>query len=80
MNLKELTEFLIKNLVSKPDMVSVKELDDEDLVTIIVMVAKEDMGKVIGRQGKIIKAIRTLVSANAYMNNLPKVKIEINDF
>lgn len=78
--LKDLTEFLVKSLVSDPDMVSVKEFDDEDLVTIVVMVAKDDMGKVIGRQGKIIKAIRTLVSASSYMNNLPKVKIEINEF
>ena len=76
MKLLELTEFLVKSLVSEPDMVSVKEFDDEDLVTIVVMVAKKDMGKVIGRQGKIIKAIRTLVSASSYMNNLPKVKID----
>ena len=78
MNLKELTEFLIKNLVSKPDMVSVKELDDEDLVTIIVMVAKEDMGKVIGRQGRIVKEIRVLMKAVAQRKG-KKVSVEIVD-
>ena len=65
MDLKELVEFLVKSLVKEPDMVSVKELDDEEFVTIIVMVPKDDMGKVIGKQGRIAKAIRTVVKAAA---------------
>ena len=80
MNLKELTEFLVKSLVKEPDMVSVKELEEEKCITIIVMVPKDDMGRVIGYKGKIINAIRTVVSASSYMNNLPKVKIEVDSF
>lgn len=80
MNLKELTEFLVKNLVQNPEMVSAKQLDDEDMITIIVMVSKDDMGKVIGKNGKIVNAIRTIVKASSYKNNLPKVNIEIDSF
>ena len=80
MKLKELTEFLVKSLVKEPDMVSVKELKDEKLITLIVMVPESDMGKVIGYKGRIINAIRTVVEASSYMNNLPRVKIEVNSF
>lgn len=80
MDLKELTEFLVKNLVEDSDMVSVKQLDDEDMITIIVMVSKEDMGRVIGKNGKIVSAIRTIVKASSFKNNLPKVNIEIDSF
>ncbi len=80
MDLKELTEFLVKSLVKEPDMVSVKELKDENFITIIVMVPKDEMGRVIGHKGRIINAIRTVVSASSYMNDLPKVKIEVDSF
>lgn len=80
MDPKQLIEFLIKSLVKNPDMVSVKRLDDENLITIIVMVAKDDMGKVIGKNGKVINAIRTIVMASSYRSNLPKIKIEIDSF
>ena len=80
MDLKELTEFLVKSLVKEPDMVSVKELKDENFITIIVMVPKDEMGGVIGHKGRIINAIRTVVSASSYMNDLPKVKIEVDSF
>ena len=80
MQLKELVEFLVKSLVTEPDMVSVKELDDEGFITIIVMVPKDDMGRVIGYKGRTINAIRAICEASTYMNNLPKVKIEVNSF
>lgn len=78
MNLVELTEYLVKGLVKEPDMVSVKEFDDEDEITIEVIVSEEDMGAVIGKGGNIANAIRTLVQATAYVNNLPKVKVNID--
>ena len=80
MDLKELTEFLVKSLVQEPAMVSVKELKDEKFITLIVMVPKDEMGRVIGHKGRIINAIRTVVSASSYMNDLPKVKIEVDSF
>ena len=79
--MEQLTEFLVKSVVKKPDMVSVKKFDDgEDIVTIQVLVDSDDMGSVIGKNGMIASAIRTIVQASSYMNNEPKVKIEIDSF
>lgn len=81
MNLVELTEFLVKNIVKEPDMVSIKQFEDEeDIVTIQVIVSNDDMGAVIGKGGNIANAIRTIVQATAYANNLPKVRINIDSF
>ena len=78
--LVELTEFLVKSIVSEPDLVSVKEFDDEELITLEVLVSEKDMGAAIGKDGKIINAIRTLVRASAYHNNMKKVSINIDSF
>ena len=81
MDLVNLTEQLIKNLVKEPDMVSVKQFeDDEEFITIQVLVNDSDMGAVIGRSGNIANAIRTIVQASAYANNMKKVKINIDSF
>lgn len=64
--MKDLLEILAKNLVDRPDVVSVSEKVDEDGVVVLELsVAEEDMGKVIGKQGRIAKAIRTVVKAAA---------------
>lgn len=81
MSLVELTEHLVKSLVKDADMVSVKQFDDEeDIITIQVLVNDSDMGAVIGRSGNIANAIRTIVQASAYANNMKKVKINIDSF
>ena len=81
MSLAQLTEHLIKSLVKEPDMVSVKQFDDEEeMITIQVLVNDSDMGAVIGRGGNIANAIRTIVQASAYANNMKKVKINIDSF
>ncbi len=81
MKMVELTEFLIKNLVKDPDMVSVKEFDNgDDTVTIQVLVSENDMGAVIGKGGNIANSIRTIVQAAAYANNLKKIRIDIDSF
>ena len=81
MNLVELVSFLIKNIVNDPDMVSVKQIaEDEEFITIEVLVDNSVMGSVIGRQGSIANAIRTIVQASAYANGLKKVKINIDSF
>lgn len=80
MSIVEFTEFLVKGLVHEPDMVSVKQFDDEEEVTVIqVLVDNSDMGAVIGRSGNIAKAIRTLVQASAYTVG-KKVRIDIDSF
>ena len=56
MELGNLTEFLVKSLVKNPDMVSVKAFDDEDKITIEVLVSSDDMGRVIGKNGMIVSS------------------------
>ena len=81
MNLVGLTEFLVKSVVTDPDMVSVKQFeDDEDYITIQVLVNDSVIGSVIGKQGVIANAIRTIVQASSYANGLKKVKINIDSF
>jgi predicted RNA-binding protein YlqC (UPF0109 family) len=63
--LKELVELLAKSLVDDPDKVEVREIDSERSTIIELQVAPDDMGKVIGKQGKIARAIRTLTKAAA---------------
>jgi len=81
MDLVKLTEQLVKSLVREPDMVSVKEFnDEEEIITIQVLVNDADMGAVIGRNGNIANAIRTIVQASSYANNMKKVRINIDSF
>ena len=81
MKLVELTEFLVKSLVKEPEMVSVKQLADENGESVIqVLVDNNDMGAVIGRKGNIAKAIRTLVQASAYATGQKRVRIDIDSF
>ena len=62
-SLKELIEFIAKALVDKPDEVDVSEISGEQTVVLELRVAKEDLGKVIGRGGAHASAIRTLMAA-----------------
>lgn len=79
MNLVELTEFIVKNLVTDPDSVSVRQFDSEEEYTLIeVIVSNDDMGSVIGKSGKIANAIRTIIQASSYANGEKKVKINID--
>ncbi len=74
--MKELVEIIAKALVDNPDLVQVKEVSGEQSIIIELKVANEDMGKVIGKQGRIAKAIRTVVKAAATKDN-KRVVVEI---
>ncbi|SKA92176.1 RNA-binding protein (KH domain) [Caloramator quimbayensis] len=74
--MKELVELIAKSLVDNPDAVKVSEISGEQSVIIELRVAPEDMGKVIGKQGRIAKAIRTVVKAAATKQN-KRVVVEI---
>ncbi|HAA38186.1 MAG TPA: KH domain-containing protein [Firmicutes bacterium] len=63
--MKDLVEFIAKALVDNPEAVHVEQLEDERTITLELRVAADDMGKVIGKQGRIAKAIRTVVNAAA---------------
>jgi predicted RNA-binding protein YlqC (UPF0109 family) len=75
-SMKQLLEVLAKSLVDKPEMVVVNEVAHEHTIVLELSVAHEDMGKVIGKQGRIAKAIRTVVKAAAVKEN-KKVVVEI---
>ena len=62
---KELVEFVVKSLVDVPEEVSVNVIEGEKSTVLELKVAQEDVGKVIGKQGRIAKAIRTILSASA---------------
>lgn len=73
--MKEMLEIIIKNLVANPEQVTITEDQKENTINFSVKVANEDMGKVIGKQGRIAKAIRTVSKAIATKEN-KKVNIE----
>ncbi|HIT88042.1 MAG TPA: KH domain-containing protein [Candidatus Coprocola pullicola] len=74
--MKDLLEVIAKNLVDYPEKVTVKEVQGEHSMILELHVAPEDMGKVIGKQGRIAKAIRTVVKAAAIHED-KRVVIEI---
>ena len=76
--MKELLTYIVQNLVEKPDEVSVTEREANGETVFEVRVADGDMGKVIGRQGRVIKAIRTLARAAASSTNT-HVDVELLD-
>ena len=63
--LKELVAFIAKSLVDNPDKVEVREISGEQTAVLELKVAQEDLGKIIGKQGKTAKAIRTILGAAA---------------
>ncbi|WP_313756586.1 KH domain-containing protein [Tissierella sp.] len=72
----ELVEFIAKSLVENPDEVVVNEIEGSQSIIIELKVHPDDMGKVIGKQGRIAKAIRTVVKAAAIKDN-KRVVVEI---
>ncbi|MGN0145365.1 MAG: KH domain-containing protein [Clostridium sp.] len=74
--MKELVEYIAKSLVDDPEAVTVNEVNGEQSLILELKVAPEDMGKVIGKQGRIAKAIRTVVKAAAVKQH-KRVIVEI---
>ena len=80
MNLVKLTEELVMAVVTDKDIAQVREFPTEDpkVIQIEVLVSNEDMPKVIGKNGKVINSIRTLVQASSYIKENKIVKINID--
>lgn len=74
--MRELMELLTRSLVDSPDAVDVREIEDHDALIIELRVAPDDVGKIIGRQGRTIKALRTLLHAAAIKSNR-RVQLEV---
>lgn len=82
MDARSLTEKIVKSLVLKEDAVSVKEFpsEEENITVLEVLVSEEDMGRVIGKQGKTANAIRTLVQASSALHDNKYIKINFDKF
>ncbi|MCI7702070.1 MAG: KH domain-containing protein [Tenericutes bacterium] len=82
MDLVTLTEEIVKSLVQDTDAVSVKEFptEEDNVILIQVMVAEDDMGRVIGKSGRTANAIRTLIQASSSLKDNKYVKIDIDKF
>ncbi len=76
--MKELLEFMIKRLVDEPEQVAVNEISGEQTTVFELRVGKEDLGKVIGKQGRTARALRTVLSAAGVKDN-KRVMLEIID-
>ena len=74
----ELLEYLARQLVDEPDAVRVEEVDENDELVLRLYVADDDRGKVIGRQGRIARALRAVVRASA-AHERRRVRLEIVD-
>ena len=77
--MKDLLQMLATQLVGNPEQVSVSQKEDDDKIVLELHVAPEDMGKIIGKQGRIAKSIRTIIKA-ATADVHKKVVVEIAAF
>ena len=80
MNLVDFSELIVKKLVKEPDLVKVQEFSDDDETVIEIVVSENDMGRVIGKRGKIATSIKTLIQAKAYNEGKNRVKVNIDSF
>ena len=74
--MKELLEYIVKSIVAAPDEVKISEENSEDGLLIKLEVAPDDKGRVIGRQGRVAQALRTLLRVKAAKDNT-RVRLEI---
>ncbi len=82
MDLVALTETIIKKLVTDPESVSVKtfETEEENEIQIEVLIPSDEMGRVIGKNGKIINSVRTIVQATSSLGDNKKVRINVDSY
>lgn len=73
---KDLVEYIVRSLVDRPDEISVTETQDGATITVELSVADEDMGRVIGKQGRVINSIRSIVQVQAAKHGA-RVNLEI---
>lgn len=76
--MQELVKYIVENLVDDPAKVEVVTTQDKDTVVININAEKDEIGKIIGKQGRIAKAIRTVVKAGGIKQNV-KYSVEINE-
>ncbi|MNP23709.1 hypothetical protein D3C76_1164270 [compost metagenome] len=75
---KNLLEYIVKNLVQFPEQVEINEVEAGERLVLKLKVAKEDMGRIIGKEGRIIKSIREIIYAYA-MKGSQKVSVDVEE-
>ena len=80
MTIVEFTEFLVTHLAKEEDMIKVKDYETEEGLIIDILVPESDMGRVIGKRGKIANSIKSLIQAKAYNDGVKNVKVNIDSF
>lgn len=75
---KGLLEYIVKNLVTSPEQVEIFEVENDSRTVLKVKVAKEDMGRIIGKEGRIIRSIREIIYAYA-MKDSKKVSVDVEE-
>lgn len=75
---KELLEYIVKNLVSSPDKIEISEIENEGKTVLKLKVAKDDMGRIIGKEGRIIRSIREIIYAYAAKDG-KKVSVDVEE-
>ena len=82
MKLVELTKRIVEELVEDSESITVKEFpsENENEIQIQVLVPEDQMGRVIGKEGKTAKAIRTIVQASSYINDNKRININIDSY
>ena len=75
---KDLLEYIVKNLVQNPDQVSIEEIDADSKKILKMKVSKEDMGRIIGKEGRIIRAIREIILSYG-MKDKVRVSVEVEE-
>jgi predicted RNA-binding protein YlqC (UPF0109 family) len=68
--MKETLHYIVSSIVEQPDSVVIDEEDNEGIVTLLIHVAPEDMGKIIGKEGKVIRSIRNIMKVKAMKHNI----------
>lgn len=80
MNHIEFAEFLVTKLTKESDLIKVKEFETEEGSILQILVSESDMGRVIGKKGKIASSIKTLIQAKTYNEGIKDIKINIDSF
>ena len=75
---KNLLEYIVKNLVTYPEKIEISEVETEGRIVLKLKVAKEDMGRIIGKEGRIIRSIREIINAYAAKES-KKVSVDVEE-
>lgn len=80
MTLVEFAEFLVTKIAKETEMVKAKEFETEEGLVLEILVSENDMGRVIGKQGKMANSLKTILRAKAYNDGIKKVQVNISSF